>query len=439
MGFLLVIGICLVAYFALGIFYWQQGSKQEELEEQIQKTSAVVSKPLPSDEKLRAEYDDVNSALAPITVPDALALIVDIARAYGIDVDLAADKFNIPSPKALETRQIGASTYQVLPIRDIRVVGDPDSVEAFISDLDEGLTLKTMVLKKMSIAQTGLVIKAEEQKRREEFRLISLAVAEMMADNGLTEIPAPLDYASGVATSEMGFTGETGFPDYSTTVTDKGYTGEEGEETPKPGYVLYEHDRIDADDTTQFESVNYISLPTTEYYYTVEMDGTVRQFDGPRVAVATEYPDNEREARRTELYLVSLSVAEMMADNGLTEIPAPLDYAGGVATSEMGFTGETGFPDYSTAVTDKGYTGEGTPRPGYVLYEHDRIVADDTTQFERVSYMLLSATRYYYTVETDGTVRQFNGANVTLAKEYPSFENTAGLDVEIYTKPQVNE
>jgi hypothetical protein len=50
----------------------------------------------------------------------------------------------------------------------------------------------------------------------------------------------------------------------------------------------------------------------------------------------------------------------------------------------------------------------------------------------------LPATEYYYTVEADGTVRQFNGANVTMAKEYPSIENTATLDVEIYTKSPGN-
>ncbi len=303
MGFLLVIGICLVAYFALGIFYWQQGSKQKELEEQIQKTSAVVAKPLPSDEKLRAEFDEVNRSLAPITVPDALALIVDIARVNGIDVDLAAGKFNIPSPGASGNRQIGENTYQVLPIRNIRVVGDPDSVKAFISDLDEGLTLKTMVLKKLSISRTELVIKDEEQERREEFRLVSLAVMEMMADNGLTEIPAPLDYAGGVATSDMGSAGETGFPDYSTAVTDKGYTGEG---TPLPGNVLYEHDRIVVQATRQFESVSYILLPTTEYYYTVEMDGTVRQFDGANVTLAKEYPSIENTvALDVEIYTKS--------------------------------------------------------------------------------------------------------------------------------------
>ena len=105
----------------------------------------------------------------------------------------------------------------------------------------------------------------------------------------------------------------------------------------------------------------------------------------------------------------------------------------------MESTGETGFPDYSTTVTDKGYTGGGTPIPGYVLYEHDRIVADDTAQFESVSYIPLPTTEYYYTVEMDGRVRQFDGANVTLATEYLSIEHTAALDVEIYYKPQENE
>ena len=291
MGFLLIIGICLVAYFALGFFYWQQGVKQQELEEQIQQTSAVVSKPLPSDEKLREEYDAVNVALAPITIQEVLKRIVDIAQTHGIDVAPEAGKFNIPSPGAPENRKIGGDTYQVLPVRDIRVVGDPDSVVAFIADLDEGLTHKTMVLKKLSISQTELVIKAEEQTRREEFRLISTAVAAMMADNGLAEIPAPLDYAGGVATSDMGSTGETGFPDYST--ADKGYTGEG---TPRAGYVLYGHDRTVSDNTTRFESVNYMLLPATRYYYTVETDGTVRQFNGANVTMAMEYPSIENTA-----------------------------------------------------------------------------------------------------------------------------------------------
>jgi hypothetical protein len=175
MGFLLIIGICLVAYFALGVFYWQQGSKQEELEEQIQKTNLVVSKPLPSDQKLKAEFDEVNRFLTPLAVPVVLELIVGIAKVNGIDIDPAAGKFNIPSPRAPENRRIGENNYQVLSVHGVRVRGEPDSVTAFISDLDAGETLKIMVLKKLEVSQAELEIKAEELTRREEY---------LVSDNG---------------------------------------------------------------------------------------------------------------------------------------------------------------------------------------------------------------------------------------------------------------
>jgi hypothetical protein len=51
----------------------------------------------------------------------------------------------------------------------------------------------------------------------------------------------------------------------------------------------------------------------------------------------------------------------------------------------------------------------------------------------------VSTTKYYYTVEADGTVRQFDGPDVTIAKEYPSIETIATLNVEIYTRPQEDE
>jgi len=257
-------------------------------------------------------------------------------------------------------------------------------------------------------------------------------VREMMADNGLSAIPAPLDYAGGMATNDMGLSLNAGFPDIITVAADRGYTGDS---TPRDGYVLYEHDKITTDNTTQFETVSYISTSTTKYYYTCEADGTVRQFDGPDVTTAREYPDNEREARRTEKYLVSLAVREMMADNGLSAIPAPLDYAGGMATNGMGLTLTTGFPDNTTIVADKGYTGDGTPRDGYLLYEHDGISTDNTTQFETVSYIAMPTTKYYYTCEADGTVRQFDGPDVTTAKEYRDTELVATLDVALYSKP----
>jgi len=171
------------------------------------------------------------------------------------------------------------------------------------------------------------------------------------------------------------------------------------------------------------------------YYYTCEVDGTVRQFDGWDVATAIEYPNDEWEARRTELYRVSLALSDMMTDNGLDEIPAPLDYAGGIATNDMGTESTAGFPDNTTTLIDKDYTGTETPRGGYVLYNHDKISTDNTTWFETVSYTLMPTTRYYYTCEVDGTVRQFDGWDVTTAKEYLNTETVAVLAVDIYSKP----
>ena len=431
-GFLILIGFFLIIYVALGVIYFQQGSEQKDLGKQIENIRIVVSKPLPSAEKLQAEYDEVNRSLSPLTVPAALDIIVSIARESGIDVDPVGGKFNIPPPGKPAAQKVGEGDYQILPLRSIKVRGDYDSVMAFISDLDSGKTLETMVLRGVDISQTELVVKAEEKVRREEFRNVSLAVMAMMADN-VTEIPNPINYAGGIATNYMGDdpdTAETteGFPDITATAADKGYTGTD---TPRDGYVLYQHDKISTDNnTTQFETVSYITMLTTEYYYTCEADGTVRQFDGPDVATATEYPNNEREARRTEMYNVSLAVMAMMADNGLSVIEAPPEYAGGIATNDM-----AAFPDITTTAADKGYTGTDTPRDGYVLYQHDKISTDNTTQFETVSYITVLTTKYYYTCEADGTVWQFDGPDVATATEYPKIETVAILEVEIYTKP----
>ncbi|GAJ12409.1 unnamed protein product, partial [marine sediment metagenome] len=80
-GVLVLIGFFLIIYIAFGFVYWQQGSEQRELEEQSAKISLIVAKPLPSEEKLQADYDKVNSALTSITDSgDAIAMLVGIAE-----------------------------------------------------------------------------------------------------------------------------------------------------------------------------------------------------------------------------------------------------------------------------------------------------------------------------------------------------------------------
>jgi len=152
-GALVLIGFFLIIYIALGFLWFQQGARQKELEEQIASINLILSKPLSGAEKLQAEYDDANSALASMSVEAALDIIVTIAGESGIDVDPDSGKLRIP-PATVRQEKVGGGSYQVLSFKNISVQGDYDTVMAFISALDSGETLETMVLKRAAISQT---------------------------------------------------------------------------------------------------------------------------------------------------------------------------------------------------------------------------------------------------------------------------------------------
>jgi uncharacterized membrane protein YciS (DUF1049 family) len=151
-GALFLVGFILIIYVALGILYLQQRAQQGGFEEQISKLSLIVAKPLPSVEELQAEYDEANISLAPMTNQAVLDILVGIASDSGIDIDPDNHKFYIP-PGKVETERVGEGNYQVLSFTNINAQGDYDSVMDLISDLDSGATLKTMVLKRVSIQQ----------------------------------------------------------------------------------------------------------------------------------------------------------------------------------------------------------------------------------------------------------------------------------------------
>lgn len=294
-GIVLLIGILLIVYIALGVLYWQQGSQQRGLDEQITKLGLVVSRPPASGEPLQAEYNNVSGNLSLITDSrGAIAMLVGIAEKSGIDTSGEGNKFSVP-PAMLSQAQVGGGTYQLLSFRNIHVQGDYDKVMAFLSDLDSGKTLKTMVLRKVAFSQTEFTPTGEEGNRRAEFRQVASAVLTMMADNGLSVIPKPMSFAGGVATNLMGDNSSAaeavkGFPDVNTTVVEKHYTGDG---SPRGGYVLYNHDKISADNSSAFTTVSYIGVLSTKYYYTCEANGIVRQFSGASVATAVEYIGTE--------------------------------------------------------------------------------------------------------------------------------------------------
>ena len=289
-GVLLLGGLILIVYISLGFLYWQQGGQQVDLEQQIAQLTLVIARPLPPDTDLRTEYEKVNDALDPITDEKAIKWLVEIAEESGIDVAPESGRFIVPSV-SFGQETVAGGTYRVLSFGNVRVQGDHDSVMAFITDLDSGETLKTMVLNTMATSQVEVMYEGEEAERRAEFRMVISAVIDMMDDNALIEIPDPVSFAGSVATNFMGDDPVTvgvveGLPDITATAAEKGYTGTD---SPGDGYVLYGHDRISTDNTTLYVTVTYSSLLTTNYYYTCEADGTVRQFDGAGVVTATEY------------------------------------------------------------------------------------------------------------------------------------------------------
>ena len=168
-GVLFLIGLIFIIGIAFGFVYFQQGQQQKKLQEQITRLSLVVSKPLPSAAKLNAEYGEINHALLPMSVEAALDIIVGIAEESGIDVDPETNKLRIPpvTPSSIKEENVGKGSYQVLSFRNIKAQGDYDNVTAFISDLDSGKTLDTMVLKKVSISQTTVKVEGEEEPKIE--------------------------------------------------------------------------------------------------------------------------------------------------------------------------------------------------------------------------------------------------------------------------------
>jgi hypothetical protein len=287
MAFVVILGVCIIIYVGLGTIYIQQGPKQKDVEEQIRKTMLVVSRPLPSMEELQAKNDAVNEALKPRETPEALKEIVDIASKSGIDISPESGKLRISAPGAPQRKEMEVGTYLVLSFGDIKAQGDYDDVIAFISDLDTGATRETLVLRGVNLGWVQVNVPEEEAARRAEFRAVIQAVTDMMEDNNIEVIPGTANYGEGLAVNEM-----TTFPDAVTTAKEKGYTGAGA---PSDGYILYEHDRIAADNTTDYQTINYFDEPTADYYYTCESDGTVRQFDGPDVETATEYFGSEED------------------------------------------------------------------------------------------------------------------------------------------------
>jgi len=116
----------------------------------------------------------------------------------------------------------------------------------------------------------------------------------------------------------------------------------------------------------------------------------------------------EQEAKDTELSNIQSAVHAMMVDNELATLPNPVNAVIN-RTNDM-----SAFPDTSVCGIDKLKDIEGNnfssfgDKGGYVLYGHDRI--GDNSQDDLVNYVVTQTTAYWYTVDVQGTVTQYDTA-----------------------------
>ena len=114
----------------------------------------------------------------------------------------------------------------------------------------------------------------EEEAKDTEFTNIQSAVHAMMVDNELATLPNPVNAAIN-RTNDM-----SAFPDTSVCGIDKlkdVYGSDFSSFGDKGGYILDGHDRIG--DNSQDDLVNYVATGNTSYWYTVDAQGTVTQYD----------------------------------------------------------------------------------------------------------------------------------------------------------------
>lgn len=211
-----------------------------------------------------------------------------------------------------------------------------------------------------------------EQKRAAEKVTVEAGIEALMQENGLTDLSKYTDgtptgapvrsYEAGEATNDM-----TAFP---STVW-----------------------RLHPD---------WLRSSTMQYFYTVENNGTVRQFGDAAKTVEYHEPELTPEQKRTkEKVMVAGYVDMLMMVEGLTDLSKYADgtptgapvksYDAGEATNDMTVFPSTVWRLYRDA--DEGAT----------------------------PLLDVASTEYYYTVENDGTVRQFSDPAKTV--EYNAGES----------------
>ena len=128
------------------------------------------------------------------------------------------------------------------------------------------------VLAAVVIPNVGRFIgRGQEEAKDTEYANVQSAVQSMMTDNELSLLITPVL----LSTNNMAL-----FPD-TTAAGSKGtdILGTTYLATDKAGFILFQHDRIAGDGSATANLSNYVATATTAYYYDVDAQGTVTQYE----------------------------------------------------------------------------------------------------------------------------------------------------------------
>jgi hypothetical protein len=245
--FLVLIGLVVIIYVALGFLFIQQGPIRDNLAQQITQIETVVNKPLASIEKLRTDNARINETLALVSSQVILDKVTATARESGINIEPAAGYFTFPAAGSPRTLKVGTRNYRVIAFSGITVKGEYNQVMGFIKRLDSGQVLPNLVLKMVSIEDVETAVANADPAGLAEYNKVKTALTALMTDNALYYIPNPsFYYAGGKATNDMSLFPDTasewtGLNNYDKTKDPQGLLYVTGEKQREESFYLWEN------------------------------------------------------------------------------------------------------------------------------------------------------------------------------------------------------
>ncbi len=156
----ILIGLMVIVLIGLAVFYFQEKRGQSALEEQITEYKNLINLYTEPTEELKSRYKEAEDVLhSTESTEDVTLAVLNLAEAHGFDVSAESTEISFGAT-GVKPEKIGGSNYDVITLQ-LTISGDHEKVMAFISDMDLMPTLKSLVVRSLTINQTGEETSAE--------------------------------------------------------------------------------------------------------------------------------------------------------------------------------------------------------------------------------------------------------------------------------------